>query len=120
MASAQVVETSVTNNSPSQDSYHPDDLFQSRYYHQLFQELKLEMHDLTRKVKALPELLSQEVDKTTKLTDQFGSMKMSNMEGIKRMSWRDYLYFFLCVVCYCCCWVVAQFEQSLNNNNIFI
>ena len=31
MASAQVVETSVTNNSPSQDSSHPDDLFQSRY-----------------------------------------------------------------------------------------
>ena len=31
MASAQVVETSVTNNSPSQDSYHPDDLFQSRH-----------------------------------------------------------------------------------------
>ena len=28
MASAQVVETSVTNNSPSQDSNHPDDLFQ--------------------------------------------------------------------------------------------
>ena len=27
MASAQVVETSVTNNSPSQDSNHPDDLF---------------------------------------------------------------------------------------------
>ena len=26
--SAQVVETSVTNNSPSQDSNHPDDLFQ--------------------------------------------------------------------------------------------
>ena len=31
MASAQVVETSVTNNGPSQDSNHPDDLFQSRY-----------------------------------------------------------------------------------------
>ena len=31
MASAQVVETSVTNNSPSQDSTHPDDLFQSTY-----------------------------------------------------------------------------------------
>ena len=31
MASAQVVETSVTNDSPSQDSNHPDDLFQSRY-----------------------------------------------------------------------------------------
>ena len=31
MASAQVVETSVTNNSPSQDSNHPDDLFQPRY-----------------------------------------------------------------------------------------
>ena len=29
MASAQVVETSVTNNSPSQDSNHPDDLSQS-------------------------------------------------------------------------------------------
>ena len=27
IASAQVVETSVTNNSPSQDSNHPDDLF---------------------------------------------------------------------------------------------
>ena len=31
MASAQVVETSVTNNSPSRDSNHPYDLFQSRY-----------------------------------------------------------------------------------------
>ena len=31
VASARVVETSVTNNSPSQDSNHPDDLFQSRY-----------------------------------------------------------------------------------------
>ena len=30
MASAQVVETLVTNNSPSQDSNHPNDLFQSR------------------------------------------------------------------------------------------
>lgn len=47
----------------------------------LIQEFKLELHDLRRKVKALPELLSEEMDKTTKLTDQFGSMKMSNMEG---------------------------------------
>ena len=31
MASAQVVETSVANNSPSQDFSHPDDHFQSRY-----------------------------------------------------------------------------------------
>ena len=31
MASAQVVETSITYNSPSQDSNHPDDLLQSRY-----------------------------------------------------------------------------------------
>ena len=31
MASAQVVESSVNNNSPSQDSNHPDDLFQSKY-----------------------------------------------------------------------------------------
>ena len=31
MASAQVVETSGTNNSPSQDSNHLDDLFQLRY-----------------------------------------------------------------------------------------
>ena len=31
MASAQVVENSVTKDSPSQDSNHLDDLFQSRY-----------------------------------------------------------------------------------------
>ena len=31
MASAQVVETSVASNSPSQDSNRPDDLFHSRY-----------------------------------------------------------------------------------------
>ena len=31
MASTQVVETSVANSSPSQDSNYPDDLFQSRY-----------------------------------------------------------------------------------------
>ena len=31
MVSAQVFETSVTNNSPSQDSNHSDDLFQSWY-----------------------------------------------------------------------------------------
>ena len=31
MASAQVVKTSVTNNSPSQNFNHPDDLFQSRF-----------------------------------------------------------------------------------------
>ena len=37
MASAQVVKTSVTNNSPSQDSNHPDDLFQSRkHFHRFF------------------------------------------------------------------------------------
>ena len=31
VASARVVQTSVANNSPSQDSSHPDDHFQSRY-----------------------------------------------------------------------------------------
>ena len=31
MTSTQVVETSLTKNSPSQDSNHPDDLLQSRY-----------------------------------------------------------------------------------------
>ena len=31
IASAYVVKTSVANNSPSQDSNHSDDLFQSRY-----------------------------------------------------------------------------------------
>ena len=31
MASAQVVETSVANNTHSRDSNNPDDLFQSRY-----------------------------------------------------------------------------------------
>lgn len=69
------------------------------------------MHDLTRKVKALPELLSQEVDKTTKLTDQFGSMKMSNMEGIKRMSWREYLY------CFCVLFVIVVVGLWLSLSN---
>ena len=31
MASTQVVETSVANNGPSQDSSHPDDYIQSGY-----------------------------------------------------------------------------------------
>ena len=31
MTSTQVVETSLTKKSPSQDSKHPDDLLQSRY-----------------------------------------------------------------------------------------
>ena len=31
LTSTQVVETSLTKNSPSQDSNHPDDLLQSRY-----------------------------------------------------------------------------------------
>ena len=31
MTCTQLVETSVINNSPSQDSNHPDDLFQSSY-----------------------------------------------------------------------------------------
>ena len=31
LRNAQVVEMSVTNNSPSLDSNHPDDLFQSKY-----------------------------------------------------------------------------------------
>jgi len=42
MASAQVVETSVTNNSPSQDSNHPDDLFQSRLINCMGVNLPLE------------------------------------------------------------------------------
>lgn len=69
------------------------------------------MHDLTRKVKALPELLSQEVDKTTKLTDQFGSMKMSNMEGIKRMSWSEHLY------CFCVLFVIVIVGLWLSFSN---
>ena len=32
MASTQLVETSDVNSIPSQDSNHPDDLFQSRYF----------------------------------------------------------------------------------------
>ena len=31
IATAQVVETSLANNTPFQDSNHPDDHFQSRY-----------------------------------------------------------------------------------------
>ena len=33
IASAQVVETSVTNNSPSQDSSYPYHHFQTRHFH---------------------------------------------------------------------------------------
>lgn len=57
--------------------------------------MKLELHDLRKKVKALPELLSQEMDKTTKLTDQFGSMKMSNMEGTLGLVFTDIVNFFM-------------------------
>ena len=42
MASTQVVETSVTSNSPSQDSCHPDDLFESRYT--IIMSVKKRMH----------------------------------------------------------------------------
>ena len=41
MASAQVVEMSVTNKSPSQDSNHPDDLFQSRNNHKVAQNTNM-------------------------------------------------------------------------------
>ena len=41
MASAQVVEMSVTNKSPSQDSNHPDDLFQSRNKHKVAQNANM-------------------------------------------------------------------------------
>ena len=51
MASAQVVETSVNNNSPSQDSYHPDDLFQSRYAAPGFKPFSYEVFSFTSKVK---------------------------------------------------------------------
>ena len=39
MASAQVVEKSVTKDSPSQDCNHLDDLFQSRYVTPGFKQL---------------------------------------------------------------------------------
>ena len=45
MASAKVVETPVANNSPSQDSNHPDDLFQSRYVTPGFKPLILNLHE---------------------------------------------------------------------------
>ena len=47
MASAQVVETSVNNNSPSQDSNHPDDLFQSRYVTPGFKPFSYKLEHLT-------------------------------------------------------------------------
>ena len=43
MASTQVDETSVTNNSPSQDSNHPDDLFQSSYNTKLSLSVRLQL-----------------------------------------------------------------------------
>ena len=44
MASAQGVETSVTNSSPFQDSNHPDDLVQSRYVTSGFKPLSHERY----------------------------------------------------------------------------
>ena len=41
LKTAQVVETSVANNSLSQDSNHPDDLFRSRYYYYYYYLLLL-------------------------------------------------------------------------------
>ena len=43
MASAQVVEMSVANNSPSQDSNHPHDLFQPRYVNPGFKPFSQEL-----------------------------------------------------------------------------
>ena len=48
MGSAQVVETSVTNNSPSQDSNHPDDLFQSRFVTPGFKPFSYKLDKLKR------------------------------------------------------------------------
>ena len=47
MASAQVVETSVTNSSPFQDSNHQDDLFQSRYVNPGFKPFSYERYTVT-------------------------------------------------------------------------
>ena len=68
MASAQVVETSVNNNSPSHDSNHPDDLFQSRYvtpgfkpfsYSSRFRNFKAFPARQPRKVRKIPQSLSR-------------------------------------------------------------
>lgn len=64
-------------------SFRKNSLQTLRISNDKLQEVKLELHDLKKKVKSLPELLSQEMDKTAKLTDQFGSKKMSNMEGLQ-------------------------------------
>ena len=45
MATAQVVKTLDTNNSPSQDSDHPDDLSQSKYVTPRFKPFS-HKHDL--------------------------------------------------------------------------
>ena len=52
MASAQVIETSVTNNSPSQDSNHPDDLFQSKYVTPRFKPFSCLYNTIHRSVSA--------------------------------------------------------------------
>ena len=48
MVSAQVVETSVTNNSPSQDFNHPDDLFQSRYERYIPFQIETKIDDIRK------------------------------------------------------------------------
>ena len=46
MASAQVVETSVTNISPSQDSNHPDDLLQSKLSIRVSQSKRMQVETI--------------------------------------------------------------------------
>ena len=59
MASTQVVETSVTNNSPSQDSHHPDDLFQSSYVAPGFKPFSYLKNVISSPSRSLPSSVSQ-------------------------------------------------------------
>ena len=60
MASTQVVETSVSNNSPSEDSSHPDDHFQSMeisYSVPFTVAVRLQLYRIASSPKTVPPLI---------------------------------------------------------------
>ena len=68
LASAQVVETSVTNNSPYKNSNHPDDLFQSRHVTPGFKPFSYFL-SLTLQLMPYPRMSRNRASSPNKITD---------------------------------------------------
>ena len=89
MASAQVVETSVTNNSPSQDSNHPDDIFQSRYVtpgFKPFSYLLFRMFDI-----AFQSINNSWRNSKQKITEFYDNLGLRKKGGLARTNPLDHL-----------------------------